>query len=190
MTQAIGRFAVASLLMCLSHGVADAQDVGTPWDTCLKAPVRACVLDEALALALSIDAKGQRARLLGDITEAWAKGGDLYQALRAALLIPDGPPMSVLLAIAEAQAKAGRRKDAGETIARALERAYSSKDRLAQAHWLHAIARIQMETGATAEAAVTFDQALQSAQSVRIDARPRTWGLSFTARSLDGLLKA
>ena len=47
-----------------------------------------------------------------------------------------------------------------------------------------------MQIGATAEAAVTFDQALQSAQSVRIDARPRTWGLSFTARSLDGLLKA
>jgi hypothetical protein len=34
-------------------------------------------------------------------------------------LIPDGPSMSVLLAIAEAQVKAGRRKDAGETIARA-----------------------------------------------------------------------
>ena len=64
MTQAIGRFAVASLLMCLSHGVADAQDVATPWDVCLKAPVRACVLEEALSLALSIDAKGQRARLL------------------------------------------------------------------------------------------------------------------------------
>ena len=47
-----------------------------------------------------------------------------------------------------------------------------------------------MQIGATAEAAVTFDQALQSARSVRIDARPRTWGLSFTARSLDGLLKA
>jgi hypothetical protein len=47
MTQAIGRFAVASLLMCLSHGVADAQDVATPWDVCLKAPVRACVLEIA-----------------------------------------------------------------------------------------------------------------------------------------------
>jgi hypothetical protein len=124
MTHAISRFAVASLLMCLSHGVADAQDVGTPWDTCLKAPVRACILDEALALALSINGKGQRARLLRDITEAWAKGGDLYQASRVALLIPDGPPMSVLLAIAEAQAKAGRRKDAGETIERVLDRAY------------------------------------------------------------------
>jgi hypothetical protein len=119
MTQAIGRFAFAALLVCLSHGVADAQAAATTWDTCLKAPARACVLDEALDLALSINAKGQRAHLLGNITRAWAKGGDLYQASRVAILIPDGPSMSVLLAIAEAQVKAGRRKDAGETIARA-----------------------------------------------------------------------
>jgi hypothetical protein len=58
MTQAIGRFAFAALLVCLSHGVADAQDVGTPWDTCLKAPIRACVLDEALALALPSVGRG------------------------------------------------------------------------------------------------------------------------------------
>jgi len=58
MTWAIVRFAFAALLVCLSHGVADAQDVGTPWERCLKAPVRACVLDEALDLALSINAKG------------------------------------------------------------------------------------------------------------------------------------
>jgi tetratricopeptide (TPR) repeat protein len=186
MTHAISRFAVASLLMCLSHGVADAQDVGTPWDTCLKAPVRACILDEALALALSINGKGQRARLLRDITEAWAKGGDLYQASRVALLIPDGPPMSVLLAIAEAQAKAGRRKDAGETIERVLDRAYPLKDRLERAQWLHAISKAQTQTGATTEAAVTFDQALQSAQSFRIEGRPK----AFIAHSLDGLLKA
>jgi hypothetical protein len=32
---------------CLSHGVADAQDVATPWDVCLKATVRACVLEIA-----------------------------------------------------------------------------------------------------------------------------------------------
>jgi tetratricopeptide (TPR) repeat protein len=189
MTQAIGRFAFASLLVCLSHAVAHAQDVGTLWDTCLKAPVRACVLDEALALALPIDAKQQRANLLGSITEAWAKGGDVDQALRVAKLIPEGPPIFVLHAIAEAQAKAGRRKDAGETIEQALELAYSLKDRLQQAYWLDAIARTQMETGATAEAAVTFDQALQSAQSFRIDARPGSLAFWFPAQSLDGLLK-
>jgi hypothetical protein len=166
--------------------VADAQDVGTPWETCPKAPVRACVLDEALDLALSINAKGQRAGLLRNITEALAKGGDLYQASRVAILIPDGPPMDLLLAIADAQAKAGRRKDAGETIARVLDRAYPIEDRLLRAQWLHAISKAQTQTGATAEAAVTFDQALQSAQSFRIDGRPP----AFIAHSLDGLLKA
>jgi hypothetical protein len=54
----------------------------------------------------------ERARLLGIIMEAWAKGGDVDQALRVLKLgddvdptlrilklVPDGPPISALLAI-------------------------------------------------------------------------------------------
>jgi tetratricopeptide (TPR) repeat protein len=190
----IGRIAFAVLVVCHSLGVVQAQDAGTPagasWDTCLRAPVRACILDEALMLALPVDGNVRRAALLESVAEAWAKAGDVDQAMRVVKLIPDGHVLSVwiLRAIAEAQAKAGRRKDAGETIEQALQRAYSLKDRLQQAQWLHSIARTQMESGATAEAAVTFDQALQSAQSIRIDARPGSLAF-FPARSLDGLLK-
>jgi tetratricopeptide (TPR) repeat protein len=168
-----GRIALASLLVCLSHGVADAQDVGTPWETCLKAPVRACVLDEALALALPIGLPRDRARLLGSIMEAWAKGGDLDQALRVAKLdgdvnqalrvvklVPDGPPITALLAIAEAQEKAGRRKDAGETIERALQLAYSLKELLA-------IAEAQAKAGRRKDAGETIERALQWAYSFK-----------------------
>jgi hypothetical protein len=83
--------------------------------------------------------------LLGGIMEAWAKGGDVdralrvakldgnvNQVLRAAKLVPDGPPISALLAIAQAQEKAGRSKGAGETIARARQLACSFRNRLLQ----------------------------------------------------------
>jgi len=195
MNRAIGRIAFAVLLACYSHGMARAQDAGTParasWDACLKAPGRACILDKALALALPVDGNLRRAELLHSIARAWAKAGDLDHALQIVKLIPDGHVLNIstFRAIAEAQARAGRTKDAGETFEQALQLTYSWKDRLQQAEALHAIAKTQAESGATAEAVETFDLALQSALSVRIDGQPGGPVLMFFVLRLDHLLK-
>jgi hypothetical protein len=110
MKRMMGRAALLSLfLVCLSAGVAQAQGGRSPWDTCLKAPVLACVLDEALALALPVEGNSRRATLLGRIAETWAKGGEIDQALRVVTLIPSQfSRASAFVAVGEAQAKAGR----------------------------------------------------------------------------------
>ena len=129
MNRAIGRIAFAVLLVCHSHSMA--QDAGTPagvsWDTCLKAPVRACILGRALTLVLPVEGNLRRGALLDSIAAVWAKAGDLDQALRVVKLIPDSHVLSIstIGAIAEAQAKLGLMKDAGETFEQALQLAYS-----------------------------------------------------------------
>jgi hypothetical protein len=162
MNRMTDRIAFAFLLGCLSHGMADAQDTVRQWDACLETPVRACVLDEALALALPVDGRW-RAAALGRIAEAWAKAGDIDQALRVATVVTGSSRNVALVTVAGALSKAGRFEEA-------LQLTYALQDRLRQAEALHTIAKAQAESGAAA-AADTFDQALQSAQSVRIE-----WG--------------
>ena len=181
MKRLIDRITFAFVLACLSQGMADAQDTVAQWDTCMKAPVRACILDEALALALAVEGRW-RADALGRIAEAWAKAGDIDQALRVATLIPGSSRTFALVAVAGAQAKAGRFEEA-------LQLAYSFEDRRQQAESLYAIAKAQAESGAVAEAGVTFEQALQSALSVRIEGQPGGAVAPAPEQQLDSLLK-
>ena len=48
------------------------------WDRCVKAPTRACILDEALLRALSIGPAASRQ--LGEIAEAQASAGNIQTA--------------------------------------------------------------------------------------------------------------
>src|SRR5215467_5657792 len=117
MHRAIGSVTLAVLtLMWCSIGMAQGPAGSPSWDTCNRAPTRACLLDEALMLALSAAPSTIRALLLGGIAEAQATAGNLQKVLQIAEAIPSDQAsrVSAFRALASAQARVGLMTEARE----------------------------------------------------------------------------
>jgi tetratricopeptide (TPR) repeat protein len=140
------------------------------WDDCLKAPDRACVLSEALDEVSLLDHTDRRAAVIGSAAQTWAKAGEIDKAAQLALQLPDRllVRIDVMRELAAALARTSRLKEAQATFDTALQLAYGWKDALERGQALYAIAHAQVGAGMKAAADITFDQALQAAEAVRI----------------------
>jgi tetratricopeptide (TPR) repeat protein len=163
---------VAAVLFALL-GIFAARAVetsGRSSDDCLKAPDRACVLNEAIDQVYLTDHTDRRAAVVGSVAQTWAKAGETDKAVELALQIPDQLliRITVLRELAAAQARGARQKEAQATFEAALQLAYGWKDALVRGETLYAIAVAQARAGMKAAADISFDQALQAAEAVRI----------------------
>jgi len=140
------------------------------WQDCLKAPDRACVLDEAIGLVNPLDNPDRRLALVAAAAQIWAQVGEIDRALELAAQVPDRlfVRIGVLQEIAAAQARAGHPEQAEATFGQALQLADNRKNAMQRAEALHAIARAEVAAGMKAAADATFDQALQAAAAVHI----------------------
>ncbi len=145
------------------------------WETCLQAPTRACILDEALVHALAIEPSEKdldgtfvRTTQLVKIAETQAAAGNVQTALRIAQLIPSDQASRVtaLRSIAAAQAGRGMASEAKETFTQARQFADALADQLSHAEVLHSLAQGEAEAGMAAEATNTFEESLKLAESV------------------------
>ena len=78
---------VLALLFCPT-GMAQGPLPDASWDACRKAPTRACILDEAILLALSVEPSLRRPTQLGKLAELEAAIGNVPAALGIAQSIP------------------------------------------------------------------------------------------------------
>jgi tetratricopeptide (TPR) repeat protein len=140
------------------------------WETCVAAPTRVCVLEEALIAALSAGPSQGGALQLGKIVEAQAASGNLQVALEIAQSIPSGeqPRITALAAIAGAQSRHGLASDAGETLTQARRLAYALKNQLERAEALQSIGESESEAGMVTEAEATFRETLRQVESLDI----------------------
>jgi tetratricopeptide (TPR) repeat protein len=143
---------------------------GRSWEDCLKAPDRACVLDQAIGLVDMLDRTDRRQALIAAIAETWAQAGEIDAATELATQVPDRlfARIAVLREIAVALARASHQEKAAAAFDQALQLAYSWNDPLQRAESLLAIAKAQAAVGMKAAVDTTFDQALQAAATVRI----------------------
>jgi tetratricopeptide (TPR) repeat protein len=147
-----------------------AQKLGArSWEDCLKAPDRACLLEEAMDLLYLQDRTDRRQTLVAVIAQTWAQAGEIDTATQLAVQVPDRLLVraAVLREIAAAQARASNHEKAEAVFDEALRLAYGWKDPLQRAQTLHSIAQAQAAAGMKAAADATFDQALQAA-TVRV----------------------
>jgi tetratricopeptide (TPR) repeat protein len=139
------------------------------WASCIAAPTRDCILDEALRLAQAIKDDPSRGWALAEIVRGRANLGLREEALELAssITVP-WRRAEALSSLAEAQAKQGLTKEAGATFGQAVQTAQSTgagKGESAEA--LAVIGEAQAKTGFTREAIATFKQALQLVLSIR-----------------------
>jgi tetratricopeptide (TPR) repeat protein len=170
-----------------------AQGLNTrSWEDCLKAPDRACVLDEAIGLVEPLDKTDRRQWLVAAVAETWARAGDVDTAMQLATQIPDRLPLArvaVLREIAAALARASHHEKAEAAFDQALQLADGWNDPLQRAESLLAIAKAQAAAGMKAAADTTFDQALQAAATVRIIGRKGGFTLPLPETRLALLLQ-
>ena len=176
-------FAVLACLSC-APAVAESADGSPGWEACLKAPTRACVLDEALFAVQSFiapdrqpplepaEVRAHRAAPLATIAEAYANAGNVQAALRVAGSIPSDHPalVSALRVIAGAEAKLGLENQAKQTFVTVHLLADSLADPLGHAEALQAIATAEAEAGLATEADSDFRKALAQAAGFDIPA--------------------
>jgi tetratricopeptide (TPR) repeat protein len=158
-------FLVLALMFC-QRSVAQEFATLTSWDTCLKAPTRTCILDEALIHALAVEPSENRTGQLGSIAEAYAAAGNVQAALRAAQSIPpdQASRVTALRSIAAAQARLGLAGDAKETFIQARQRADALKGQLSRAEVLHSLDQAEAEAGMGDDATGTFEESLKLAE--------------------------
>jgi tetratricopeptide (TPR) repeat protein len=198
--------AAFAVLACLSSAAAVAESAdGSPgWDACLKTPIRACVLDEALSVVQSFQPapdrppplepaamRALRAAPLERIAEAHANAGNIEAALRVAGLIPSDHPalVSALRVIAGAEAKLGLENEAKQTFVTVHLLADSLEDPLGHAEALQAIAKAEAEAGMATEADSDFRKALALAAGFEISAGSQCIVFPFPENRLESLLK-
>jgi tetratricopeptide (TPR) repeat protein len=145
------------------------------WETCMAAPTRARVLDEALIAARSAEPFQDDddaydlykiAEALGEIAKAQAAAGNIQVALQIAHSIPfeqvlpaeERPRITAFLAIAGAQSRRGLTSDARETLSQARRLAYALRDQLERAESLLSIGKGETEAGMLTEAEATFQE--------------------------------
>jgi hypothetical protein len=160
---------LALSLLLAAPAYAQGPSAGS-WEDCLKAPDRACVLDEATALVNLLDRTDRRETVVAAVAQTWAQAGEIDKAVQLAVQVPDRllVRIAVLREIAVAQARAAHPEQAEATFGQALQLADGWKDPLQRAQALHAIARAEAAAGMKAAADATFDQALQAAADIRI----------------------
>ncbi len=160
---AIGLLIAAVCSPCAAQPTPDAN-----WTTCLAAPTRDCIIDEALRVAQSSKDDPSRAWALAEVARARANLGARDQALELALSITVPWRRAAALSyIAAAQAKAGLTKEAAGTFTQAVQTAQSAGSGKAEAaEALAVIAEAEAQAGFTREAVATFKQALRLVQSI------------------------
>jgi hypothetical protein len=118
---------------------ATAQGLGSEeWAACLKAPDRACVLDEAIGLVQLLDRTPRRAALTAAVVELRSEAGEISLAVQLARQIPDGAfaRITALRAIAVAQAKASHAAEAEQAFDQALQAAFKWHEPMGRAEAL------------------------------------------------------
>src|SRR3954453_11777342 len=134
---AIMRRILVSIIGCVviwlglcSFGVGSGLAGNSDWSSCLNAPSRACILDEALIRALLIGPAASRE--LGDIAELQAVAGNLELARRIAQSIPPDQRarFTALAAVVRAQVTRGEAREAEQTLIQAHRLADAMQDRL------------------------------------------------------------
>jgi tetratricopeptide (TPR) repeat protein len=176
MRRAFG-FVLCTVLAFSASPASIAQELAANpgWETCLQAPTRACILDEALVHSLAIEPSEKdfngmfvRTTQLVQIAQAQGSAGNVQTALRLAQLIPSDQASRVtaLGLIAAAQARLGMASEAKETFTQARQFADALADQLSHAEVLHSLAQGEAEAGMAAEATNTFEESLKLAESV------------------------
>src|SRR5712671_4392016 len=162
---------VLALLFCPT-GMAQGPLPDASWDACRKAPTRACILDEAILLALSVEPSLRRPTQLGKLAELEAAIGNVPAALGIAQSIPPDQPSRVtaLSSIGGAQARLGQTNEAKETFDQAHQIALALKDQLDSAEVLQTIAEAEAKAGLTTEAASTLQESLKLTETLDIRA--------------------
>jgi hypothetical protein len=143
--------------------------IARSWEDCLKAPDRACVLDEAIDLVNLMDKTDRRQALVAAVAETWAQAGEIDTATQLAMQLPDRllARIAVLREIAAALARASHDEKAEAVFDQALQLA-RRENALQRAQMLYSIAQAQAAAGMKAAADTTFYQALQAATTVHI----------------------
>jgi tetratricopeptide (TPR) repeat protein len=192
---------VVGLPFC-SMSMAQQPPPSTSWDACLKAPTRACILDEALVHALAIEPSQKtldgtfvRSTQLAKIAEAQAAAGNVQAALRIAQLIPSGQASRVTAwrSIAGAQARLRMESEAKETFTQTHQLADALADQLSRAEVLYSLAQGKAEARMAAKGTNAFEESLKLAETVAatpelLASSPCMSSASAETR-LDGLLK-
>jgi tetratricopeptide (TPR) repeat protein len=164
------RSAAVGLLMAAFCSPCAAQSApDEDWRSCVAAPTRDCILDEALRVAQSIKDDASRGWALAEIARGQANLGLRGKALELALSITvPWRRAEALSYVAEAQAREGLTKEAGVTFGQAVQAARSTgAGKVESAEALAVIAEGQAKAGFTRDAVTTFKQALQLVQSIR-----------------------
>jgi len=183
----VGLFAIAVASSFFAPSAALPQGADAAWATCIAAPNRACVLDEAMVVARAITTDGSRVYPLISIAMAHAKSGRRQEAAAASaeamrVLNAAGEDArwrgGALGSIAAVQAKAGMTAEASATIGQALEIVESIRDVATVKEFLDfdlvAIARDQAEAG-------NFAEALRVARAIKSEWE-RAKAIGFVAR--------
>jgi len=124
--------------------------------------------NHALQLVQSVSAEQLNSRCFGIVaalTKLQAKSGKIAGALELAQFINADAP--VLVSIAEAQAKAGLKKEAIATFDEALKLAQAIQQEGERAYVLHSIAEAQAKAGLPTQSLASCAIALQAARSIK-----------------------
>ena len=170
---------------CLADGVGDSD-----WASCLNAPNRACVLDEALWRALLVG-PAAASRELGEVAELQAAAGNLELARRIAQSIPPEQRARVIALAAIVRAQAGRGDAAGaeQTLIQAHRVADAMQDRLTRAEALLSIGQAEADAAMAAEATRALSDSVTQAEGVEIRAAPACMLMSAPEDRLDGVFR-
>jgi tetratricopeptide (TPR) repeat protein len=124
---------------------------------------------EAMRLVQAITNEHDRARAMVAVARGHAQAGDLTEALRTARLVAGQDAAEALKSIGDAQMQAGLRREAATTWAEASSSVPQSRPSSLSLHaeWelLVSIAQSQAKAGLLQDARVSFERALQAAQS-------------------------
>jgi tetratricopeptide (TPR) repeat protein len=172
-----------------SFGLAGGLAGSSDWPTCLNAPSRACILDEALIRALLVGPAASRE--LGEIAELQVAMGNLELARRIEQSIPSDQRARViaLAAIVRAQVGSGNAGEAEQTLIQAHRLAGAMQDRLTRAEALLTIGQAEADAGRAAEATRTLSESVKQADGVEIRVGSTCLIMSAPEDRLDGLFR-
>jgi len=153
--------------MAAAPAIRDERQRTLFFNTIISTRIKLGHFDQAFTVAQSIESEHSHMRALDDLANAHIKAGRLAEALQLAPAIKDEYWRSLIVAaVAAEQAKARQFSDA---IATAASIKGSIKGESPTARALASIAVEQARAGLTREAALTIDQAVHVAGTVRPD---------------------
>ena len=155
-------FGLSALVLALP--VTDQSPAAGPadaaWSACIKAPKRACTLEQALHVAQSVQLVRRRAFALSSVAEAYVEAGlrpegvaTFERAIQAARSIADDFSRGEALAsVAKGQATEGLKSEAAATLGDALRVALSIASQSDRDELLQSIACVHAQAGRFAKA--------------------------------------